>query len=316
MQELKALLEDFDYIVICGPTACGKTGLYEELAKIINLRCINADTGQMYKEVGVGTAKPELDSSLYCFDILSLGQSTNAASFKNEFLNLKKEIRDLGAKPAVVGGSFFYIQSLFYEFFSQAALRGDRSSSRDLYANQSTQELYKKLLDVDPSRAKKIEQNDRYRIIRALDIWDCTGILPSECAPKFNNNDNVLIVYIDPGQKVLDQRISLRLDIMLKTGWIEEVRALKTEQRKLLESSSGFIGYKQICEFLEGKLTLGECRDMIFYQTRNYAKRQRKFFKMFERKIKEDNSAKNLKIVKLDRGEVGLLSNCIKHREV
>ena len=310
-------------LIITGPTASGKTQLSEMIAQNRSCEIINADVGQFYKPLSVGTAKPDLASAPYkyhLFDILDKPQDLSVVKYRSLVTDLVKDICSRGKIPVIVGGSLFYIKSLFFPpvchpAVSAEALREGReldsgsiqtiipSNIDDLSENQK----WELLQNIDPERAAMLHPNDSYRIGRALAIWANTGIKPSTYKPIFDPAFNALIVYAQPvfakattGRPdfvTLKDRIYLRTTLMI-SGWIEEAQGLiGTEWEEFLKTKN-LIGYTEIFDWIKAgknKSELPKLIEKIQVKTVQYAKRQRTFWKSFQNSILE---CKNLQAPK------------------
>lgn len=271
-------------LIITGPTGVGKTDLVLALGQILPLEIINIDMGQFYEPLSIGTAKPlwrQEPIPHHLFDIVTDPVDISVAHYRKLFQNKIHEIWQRGALPVAVGGSGFYIQSLFFppkEFSNK--LHSDRSS-------QSTEELWNELFHIDPERAWQINKNDRYRIERALDLWLVTGKQPSLLRPQFDPVCPALIVCLTRERAELCERINARTHVMLKSGWIDEVRRLSPEwQTFLLEKK--LIGYPELIEYVRtGHPSLDEVIETIQKKTRAYAKRQMTYWRRFKKLINE-----------------------------
>lgn len=305
-------------LIVCGPTASGKTDFFENLCRRFpqTFECINADTGQMYQELSIGTAKPDLGSlsnpeEYHLFNILNLGELCSAGQFRVKVEELAKKIWAKHKTPVVVGGSMFYVQSLFFppkdpvlpNFLSVQAIKSLENLAN---TNVPTKILYDQLLAIDPARAAAIMPNDKFRILRALEIWFKSGVKPSALEPQFEPIAETEILFVSQLREILDDRIGLRLKIMLSGescgGWLEEARKIyaRPKIRKFIMSSR-LIGYKEIFEWLDagGQASqLPTLEERLYFATRNYSKKQIKFWNALERKILAKDSAGLVKIIK------------------
>ncbi len=300
-----------EIIVICGPTASGKTRLYEQMKEEDPYRYeyINADTGQMYRQLRIGTAKPDLKSvkdphTYHMFDILDLGQVFSAGKFRLEVEAKVREVWARGKVPVVVGGSMFYINSLFFPPCcklprANSVLKSSESGTKVFRLEEfcekkklSTAELFSLLKSIDSERAYQIMPNDRFRILRALQIWYEHGVLPSKLKPKFDPIAKTKIIFVCPELAELDLRIARRLKTMLDSncpdgGWIEEVQALDlTPEIKNFFKSSRLIGYKQIIDWIESKSKDRRAlENKLYLLHRRYARSQIKFWCNLKKRI-------------------------------
>lgn len=266
--------------IITGPTAVGKTDFSLELAQQTPSAIINADVGQFYMPLSIGTAKPDWRSqpvAHYLFDLLSVPQDLNVVGYRALLMPLLNELQTQQKHAVLVGGSSFYIYSLFFP----QSLVGVTKLSYE----QDTHELWQKLAHIDPERAQAIAQNDRYRITRALDIWYGLGIKPSTIKPKFAPIAPAEVVILTLPTETLYARINARTDLMLKAGWLDETRALLPQWREFFMTKK-LIGYDDIIRYLDGEIrTYKELVQTIQQKTRNYAKRQMTFNRMMAKKL-------------------------------
>ncbi|MBT3456386.1 tRNA (adenosine(37)-N6)-dimethylallyltransferase MiaA [bacterium] len=271
-------------IVLFGPTGVGKSSLAEKLARKFSGEIVNADVGQFYLPFSIGTAKPEWkDNPIahHLFDILDSPKNLTVCDYRSKLIECVKDIHGRKNVPIVVGGSTFYLLSLFFPPLSLAA-NIKKNIDRD-----GSQDLWQKLYDIDPVRAQELSKNDEYRIKRALDIWESSGIKPSKLKPPYNPVSRFIYVYVDRDRSQLYERIDKRTIEMVRDGWIEEVEAVKEKKWKKFLCEKKLIGYPDVLDYLEGKIaTKDELINIIQKKTRNYAKRQICFGKMILRKLK------------------------------
>lgn len=294
------------FVVVSGPTGSGKTDIVNILGDYLKypIAIINADMGQFYSPISIGTAKPDWKSEKYpqyLFDIINEPKNFTTFDYRQKVKELITELWSKDILPIIVGGSSFYISSLFY---SQNISNNKNSIDID-FKNKSNKELWQELCSIDPIRAKKIHCNDRYRIERALSLWYKTKQLPSEQKPEFDPLGNFYMVFLTRDREDLYQRINKRVVAMIKEGWFSEVKNLNSLWCNFLYNKN-LIGYKEIIkalDTLENKKDLTEVIEKIQKDTRNYAKRQVTFWRSFEKKLKE-----NLKNYKNIYGQVAQLN--------
>jgi len=275
-------------LIITGPTGTGKSDFALACAARISGEIINADAGQFYAPLVVGTAMPtSVPESIphHLFGYLDKPLQSTVLDWHERVSDLIDQCRKRGKLPIVVGGSGFYISSLLYPI----PLGPPRSNPSPRYEAISTEALYEELLRVDMQRAHEIHCNDRYRLIRALEIA-ATGAVPSELKPRFLPVfSSGLIVQIERGDAELKDRIAQRIAHMIDVGWLDEVEALNDSWREFA-LRRGFIGYRHIMAHLhEGqeKNYLSEIAD----ETWKYVKKQRKYLRGLKRRLeKVDNS--------------------------
>lgn len=265
-------------IIITGPTASGKTSFAEQLAASCEGSIINADAVQMYTPLSIGTAKPDWRLSpipQYLFDVVDEPVDTSVVIYRSMVINKVKELASTGKPIILVGGSLFYLTSLFYP----PRTIMNNADSRD-YVFGTTP--WEHLNSIDPKRAQELHPNDLYRINRALSIWKSTGIKPSEQKPIYTPPFKATFVCINPQRTILFERINQRVKIMLEGGWIEEAEHLIGTPWQAFITTKGFIGYPELFAWVAGgkkKEELPLVIATIQQQTRVYAKRQIMFWK-------------------------------------
>ncbi len=275
-------------IIISGPTAVGKTSLSIELAKKIGGSIISADSMQVYKGMDIGTAKVTLKERQgiphYLIDVLDPSDDFNIVAFKEMALASIDEIRGFGRIPIIVGGTGFYIQSVLYDidFTEQDEDYEYRRELTELINEQGGRFVHKMLEDFDPQAALRIHYNDHKRMIRALEYYKQTGQRISDHNTgehsKSSPFDYCYFVLTDDRQKIYE-RINERVDEMIGSGLVDEVKGLLSDKVRPESISMQGIGYKEIISYLDGKMTLAESVDLIKKNTRHFAKRQLTWFK-------------------------------------
>ena len=281
-------------IVIVGPTASGKTALSIELAKKIDGEIVSSDSMQIYKEMNIGSAKPTIeemqDIKHYMIDIIEPNVRFNVAEYKKQAEAAIEEIIKKGKIPIVVGGTGLYVDSLIYGI-EYPEVEYDENYRNGLEAQAKTEdglnELYQKAKSIDKKAIEKISKNDKKRIIRILEIYHATGKTKTELEIESRKNEvkydyNVFAINMD--RQVLYDRINKRVDLMIENGLIEEVKGLLKQYDKFPTAMQG-LGYKEVVEYLDGKLTKQEMIDKIKQETRRYAKRQLTWFRKNESTI-------------------------------
>lgn len=274
-------------IVICGPTASGKTSLSIELAKKINGEIVSADSMQIYKDMDVGTAKttPEEMQGIkhYLQDFVEPDKRYSVADYKVDAEKAIEEILSKGKTPIVVGGTGLYVDSLIYGIEYQE-IRFDekyRKELEDIALKDGLETLYKKAQEIDPEAMKKISCNDKKRIMRVLEIYKATGKTKTEQEIESRKKEvkyDYKVFAIDWEREKLYKRINKRVDIMIENGLIEEVENLLKKYKEFPTAMQG-LGYKEVVEYLNGYLTKEEMIDKIKQETRRYAKRQITWFR-------------------------------------
>ena len=275
-------------IVLTGPTAVGKTELSINLAKAVNGEIISADSIQVYKGMDIGSAKITPDEmqgiNHYLIDILEPAEEFNIHLFKTLTLKAMDEIYAKDKIPIIVGGTGFYIQSVIYDidFCDTEADNSYRESLETLAQNKGNLYLHEMLRKVDNKSADAIHPNNVKRVIRALEYYNQTGQPISEHNIVQKNNSspyNFAYFVLNDQRELLYERINKRVDTMFENGLIQEVKELLNSGcNKDMVSMQG-IGYKEVVEYLEGKLSLDETKELIKKNTRHFAKRQLTWFR-------------------------------------
>lgn len=259
-------------IVITGPTAVGKTKLSIELAKKYNGEIINADAVQVYKGLDIGSAKVTEEEKEniphHLFDIKDVNEEYTIYHYQKDCRKKIKQILDRGNIPILVGGTGLYIKAALYDY------KLTEEKETNTYDDLTTEELYNKLLELDKDII--IDKNNRRRLIRAINYY-------KENNKSINSNITNKLLYdcifigLTTDRKVLYDKINTRVDIMMKEGLLNEVKAFyeKGIRTKPLLNA---IGYKEIYSYLDGNISLEEAIDKIKQNSRHYAKRQYTFF--------------------------------------
>ena len=274
-------------IVICGPTASGKTALSIELAKKINGEIISADSMQIYKDMDIGTAKPDVEEMQgikhYLLDFVKPDTRYSVAEFKIDATKAIEEILKKGKVPIVVGGTGLYVDTLIYgiEYNDIKIDEKYRKELEEIAEKQGLEVLYKKAQEIDSKAMEKISPNDKKRIMRVLEIYKATGKTKTEQEAESRKNGikyNYKVFALNMDREILYNRINLRVDIMIEKGLIEEVQKLKDKYNEFPTAMQG-LGYKEVVEYLENRTTKEEKIEKIKMETRRYAKRQLTWFR-------------------------------------
>ena len=277
-------------MAVVGPTASGKTALGIALAKEYNGEVISADSMQIYKGMDITTAKPienEMDGvPHHLISILEMNAEFSVA----DYVKLAKEkINDTvsrGKLPILVGGTGLYVSSLIDNInFDNAVTDGkirERLTSESIAVGNAG--MLEKLKAVDPETAQILPANNIIRIIRALEIYEITGIPFSKYKEQSRRESEynccmIGLTYTDRQQ--LYEKINKRVDIMLQNGMLEECNAIYNNN--ILGTACQAIGYKEFIPYFKGERSLDECIDKIKQSSRRYAKRQLTWFRRDER---------------------------------
>ena len=274
-------------IVICGPTASGKTALSIELAKKIDGEIISSDSMQIYKYMNIGTAKPSQEERQgikhYLIDFVEPNQRYSVAEFKKDAENAIEEILAKGKTPIIVGGTGLYVDSLIYGIEYQDIQLDEkyRQELEDRVTNEGLEKLYEEAQKIDPQAIEKISSNDKKRILRVLEIYKATGKNKTEQeieSRKKGVKYDYKVFAINWDREILYERINKRVDIMIEQGLIQEVEQLLKKYDEFPTAMQG-LGYKEVLEYLQGITTREEMIEKLKMETRRYAKRQITWFK-------------------------------------
>ena len=298
-------------IVICGPTASGKTALSIELAKQINGEIVSCDSMQIYKDMDIGTAKPTTEEMQgikhYLIGYVSPEERYSVADYKIDAKKAIKEIIEKGKMPIVVGGTGLYLDSLIYEIEYQD-IKLDEEYRKKLekeVEEKGLKELYEKAKQIDEKAIEKISPNDKKRILRILEIYHATGKTKTEQEIESRKKEveyDYKVFALNWNRETLYERINKRVDIMIEQGLIEEVKQILDKYDTFPTAMQG-LGYKEVVEYLEGKLTKEEMIEKIKMETRRYAKRQLTWFRKNKQTIwlnAEDRMQNNIDIILKD----------------
>ncbi len=274
-------------IVICGPTASGKTGLSVKLAQRMNGEVISCDSMQIYKDMTIGTAKVTKKEMQgiphYLIDFVSPDERYSVAEFQKDAEKAIGDIVARGKTPIVVGGTGLYVDTLVYHI-QYPEIETDLEYRRKLEKmteEQGLEKLYQKAKEIDPQAMEKISNNDQKRIMRVLEIYHQTGKTKTQLEIESRREEppyEYLVYSIDMDREKLYDRINRRVDIMIEQGLIEEVQALLKKYNQFPTAMQG-LGYKEVVSYLQGNMTKEEMIETLKQETRRYAKRQLTWFR-------------------------------------
>lgn len=278
-------------VVLVGPTASGKTALSIALAKAYDGEIVSADSMQLYKGMNIATAKPSMEERQgiphHLMDILDANESFSVADYLKLAGDCIRDIHSRGKLPILCGGTGLYVNSLvdnicFEEIVSDATVRSRLSQEA---AENGNAHLLERLRQIDPDTAATLHENNLTRVIRAIEVYELTGIPMSIHREQSRQNPSPYhacmlgLNYRD--RQLLYDRINVRVDTMLESGLLEEAR-------QVLQGNPGgtayqAIGYKELRPYFAGEATLDSCIDSIKQESRRYAKRQLTWFRRDER---------------------------------
>lgn len=250
-------------IVICGPTASGKTALSVELAKKINGEIVSCDSMQIYDEMQIGTARVTNDEMQgikhYMVGMVKPTKRYSVSEYKKEAEKAISEIISKNKTPIIVGGTGLYVNSLVYGI-DYPEIETDleyRKKLEDRVQNEGLESLYEEAKKIDSEAMKKISENDQKRILRILEIYHQTGKTKTQMEEESRKNGikyDYRVFAIDMPRKILYDRINRRVDIMLEQGLIQEVKELYEKYGEELYTSAQAIGYKEVIDYFKRKL--------------------------------------------------------------
>lgn len=270
-------------IIITGPTASGKTSLALHLAEHFHTDIISADSRQCYQELNIGVAKPteeELASVPHYFiNSHSVTEDVNAVTFERYALSAVHEIFELKNMAVMVGGTGLYIKAFCEGLDDIPAIPSDvRKRVIEQYENYGLAFLQEELQQKDPDFWLKAEQQNPQRLMRALEVLYATG----KSITEFRKNEtaerdfNIIKIGLELSREELYRNINDRVDVMMQAGLLDEVKSLLPyRDYNALQT----VGYKELFDYLDGKISLDEAIEEIKKNTRHYAKRQMTWFK-------------------------------------
>jgi tRNA dimethylallyltransferase len=271
-------------VFIMGPTASGKTDLAIELVKHHPFEIISVDSALIYKGMDIGTAKPDEQELAIAphrlIDIIDPSESYSTAQFRKDALAAMEAIYANNKIPLLVGGTMLYHRSLLYGISDlPSADETIRAKLEQQAQEKGAEYMHQKLSQIDPLAASKIHQNDPQRVQRALEVYELTGKsmtqLQQEHQAKALDTDIYKIVIAPRSRELLRERIAIRFKQMIEQGFIEEVEQLyQRGDLDLNMPSMRAVGYRQVWEYLQGKMDQQQMIERGITITRQFAKRQ------------------------------------------
>ena len=277
-------------LAIVGPTASGKTALSILLAEKLGGEIISADSRQIYRYLDIGTAKPTLEelkrAAHHFISILNPDQYYNAGEYGQQARAKIEELLKKNKQPILVGGSGLYVRAAIDGFFEGP---GKNSEIREQLETEvhalGSEKLYERLKKIDPISAAKMDATKVRRVIRALEIYYATGKPISD----LHSTQEIKIPFeavqfgLEWERKALYHRIERRVDKMIENGLIEEVRGLLAKGYSREANALNTVGYKEVFDFIDGKITKEEMIRLVKQNTRHFAKRQLTWFRADKR---------------------------------
>lgn len=273
-------------ILIAGATASGKTPLAIALAQRISGggECLCADSMQIYRDMNIGTAKPtDQELAAAPHHLLDLADPRDATFTVDRWLDAAEpcvsQVRSRGRHPILVGGTNLYLQAFL---FGLCDVPSPDANIRLALEQDSNEQLRTKLLLVDKAAAEQIHPNDRRRTIRALEVHQTTGQPISKLQQQWTQEPrhDALILRLEDDVEPTNRRINQRVGRMMEMGFLQEVASLLNNNR-LGPRARAALGYQQLADHLEGKISLTEAIEQIKIATRRFAKQQRTWLRRF-----------------------------------
>lgn len=270
-------------VVVLGPTASGKSAVAMQVASMFgDVDIVAIDAMQVYRHMNIGTAKPTSDDQRrvphHCLDLVDPSQRFTATQFQAAAGDALDAIHAAGRRALLVGGTGLYLTAVIDDLVFPGEWPEIRA---ELEADIDTQGLYRRLADLDPPAAAKIEPNNRRRIIRALEVCLGSGERFSDAGPgtaTFPDN-GIVQIGIRWSRDELARRIALRVDQMITEGLVDEVRGLLALDPPMSRTATQALGYKEMIDHIEGRVPLAVARDEIVLRTTQFAVRQERWYR-------------------------------------
>lgn len=276
-------------LIIVGPTGIGKSEVSIEIAKHLSCEIVSADSRQVYRFMDIGTSKPSREVMRkiqhHFINILNPDQDYSAGQYAQEAREIIDQILNRGNTPLIVGGSGLYVKALLEGFFGED-FKDEliREQLRNRLKENGQEPLYTELQKVDPQSAEEIHPNNVKRILRSLEVYYITRKPISQI--QNSKKDPARFPWIKFGltmkREKLYERINQRVNVMFKDGLVEEVQNLLKKGYSSGLNSLNSVGYKEVINYLNNKMNLENCIDLIKQNTRGYAKRQLTWFRKEE----------------------------------
>lgn len=278
--------------ILIGPTAVGKSAAALALAARTGCELVSLDSMQVYRGMDVGTAKPTSAERArvrhHMLDLVGPEERFDVQRYLAELAPVAADLARRGVRALFVGGTGFYLKSLTHGLFAGPPVdRELRARLERRYAEEGGAVLHGELARVDPRAATRIHANDRMRVVRGLEVWEQTGRTLSDWQREWGWHGEqaprrcVRIAGLDCAADELDRRIRARTCSMLDAGWVEEARALRAGPG-LGPTAIQALGYAEVLELADGRRTRAEAADAIALATRQFARRQRTWWRKLE----------------------------------
>ena len=285
-------LSDASVLFVVGPTAVGKSALALHLAQRFDGEIVSADSRQVYRFMDIGTAKPSAQDQArvrhHLIDVLDPDEQFNLAAFLDMAPRAIGDIQGRGKIPIVTGGTGQYVWALLEGWQVPHVPPNNqlRQELAEVAKSEGADALHGRLRDVDQDAASRIEPRNLRRVIRALEIYHTTHLSPSTVRRKARTPYSSLIIGLTTSREELYNRIDRRVEKMLETGLVEEVRELIRRGYPSDLSCMSSMGYKEIALYLAGELTLEKASQRIKYGTHHFARHQYAWFRPGDPRIR------------------------------
>ncbi len=275
---------------LAGPTACGKSATALILASRQNAEIVSLDSMAIYRGMDIGTAKPtktEREQVVHhLVDIAEPHEEFSVSEFVRHAAEAAEEIVHRGRTPLFVGGTGLYLRSILRGIFEGPEPDWEfRREYERLAIENGPQWLHDRLAACDPVTASRLHLNDMRRIIRALEVFERTGkplSADQNHCPRPENERPRLVLWLEPPREWLRNRIDRRVDQMITAGWVEETQELMNRQPPPSRTACQALGYRELIDHIEGRLSLDAAVEQIKISTRQFAKRQHTWFRNLE----------------------------------
>ena len=276
--------------IIIGPTASGKSRLAARVAKRLGTDVISMDSMKVYRRMDIGTAKPAVELrrevTYHMIDILEPTQTYTVADYVQDSMRIADSLYELGKPPLFAGGTALYYKGITEGIFEgpevDPAVRKALEKRAD---DEGVPALHSELAEVDPASGERILENDRRRIIRALEVYETTGKTISSLQKQFGSSREgyrFLVLGLMPERVYCYRLCETRVDRMVEQGLLEEARQLYRDRKRLGRGPLQAVGYKELFEYFDGDISLEEALEQIRTHTRQFARRQYMWFRKFE----------------------------------
>lgn len=276
-------------LAVVGPTASGKSGLAVELCKKYGGEVVSCDSMQIYKKMNIGTAKPTEEEMQgvphHLIDFLEPGTDYSVSDYVADAERCVKDLESRKVLPVFCGGTGLYIDSFLSGMkFSEFENNPDVRKRLELeFVSDGIDGIYNRLSKADPEMADAVDIHNTKRVIRALEVYETTGITMSEWNRRSKENadkKDCLTIGLDyEDRQILYDRIDMRVDLMLESGLLEETKKLIDDGLLTTKTASQAIAYKELMPYFDGTDSLENCVEILKRSSRRYAKRQLTWFR-------------------------------------